>query len=149
MDDLREFLESARWAHAKAARLSRKVEDLETQVLRITPAYTGMPRGGGGDISAPWVTLAQLRADYIEEKVRAERLEKEVADFVDSLPTPEFREVLYLRYCERLRWPEVVKRMSTDGLYYSDRHVFRLHGRALNEAREKWKEKKDEESRDS
>lgn len=149
MDDVREFLESARWAHAKAARLSRKVEDLETQVLRVTPAYTGMPKGGGGDSSKAWVILAQLRDEYLQEKVRAERLEKEVSDFIDTLEVPEHREVLHLRYCERLHWPEVVDRMHTDGVYYSDRHVFRIHGRALNEAREKWKEKNYEESRDS
>lgn len=148
MDSVREFLESAKWAHAKAARLSRKIVQLTTQVEHITPSYSGMPSGGNGDSSAAWAALAQLRSEYMLEKVRAEQQEKAVADFVESLPTPEHREVLALRYCEGLRWPEVIEAMKVDGYYYSDRYVFKMHGRALNEAREKWKELNYEQTRD-
>lgn len=148
MDSVREFLESAKWAKVKAARLSRKVEALTTQVERITPSYTGMPKGNGGDSSSAWAALAQLRSEYMEEKLKAERREKEVADFIESLPTPVYRELLHLRYCEGLRWPEVVDAMQAVGLYYTNRYVFKLHGRALNEAREKWKEIHYEKTRD-
>jgi len=147
-DHVREFLESAKDAHAKAARLSRKVKRLEAQVERITPAYTGMPRGGGGDVAAAWTALAQLRSDYLREKVEAERLEKAVADFISTLRVAEHREVLYLRYCEQLRWQDIPKRMKGDGFYYSDRQIYRIHGRALNEAREIWR-RTHEESRDT
>ena len=146
MDSVREFLESAKWARAKAARISRKVEQLTTQVEHITPSYSGMPGGGSTDVSAAWVTLAQLKADYEEELARAETQVKAVADFVESMPTPLYREVLALRYCEGLRWPAVVQAMEKAGTYYSDRHVFKLHGRALNEARQIWKERKNEQT---
>lgn len=152
MDDVREFLESAKWAHARAARLQKKVQTLEAQVCRITPSYSGMPGGGGADSSNAWLALAQLHSDYLAEMVKAERLEKEVSDFIDTLPTPENREVLHLRYCDLLRWPEVAAGMKSSGYYYSDRQVYRIHGRALHEAREKWKEYRngrDNESRDS
>lgn len=148
MDELREFLESAKWAHARAARLSRKVAELEAQVSHITPSYTGMPGGGGTDVTKLWIALAELRSEYMAEVVKAERMEKAVSDFIDSLPTPEYRHLLHLRYCDRLRWPEMVRAMSGDGWFYSDRHLFRIHGRALNEARRIWRDKH-EESRDS
>ena len=148
MDSVRDFLESAKWAHAKAARLSRKIAQLTTQVEHITPSYSGMPSGGNGDSSAAWAALAQLRLEYQEELVKAERQEKRVADFVESLPTPLYRELLNLRYCEGLRWPEVVEALKVSGYYYTDRHVFKIHGRALNEAREKWKETDNEQIRD-
>jgi hypothetical protein len=148
-DAVREFLESAKWAHAKAARLLRKVKSLETQVEHITPSYSGMPGGSGGDSSKAWVALAQLRDDYGKELVLAAEQERRVAEFVESLPTPVYREVLSLRYCEGLHWSEVIERMKEAGLFYEDRYVYRLHGRALNEAREKWKELHHDESRDS
>lgn len=149
VDEVREFLESAKWAHVKAARLLRKVKSLETQVEHITPSYSGMPGGGGGDSEKAWVALAQLRDDYGKELLYAVRQEKRVAEFVESLPTPLYREILYLRYCEGLHWSDVRKRMTEDGLFYEDRYVYRIHGRALNEARRKWKELHHEESRDS
>ena len=46
MDSVRAFLESAKSAHARAARLSRKIVQLTTQVEHITPSYSGMPSGG-------------------------------------------------------------------------------------------------------
>lgn len=140
MDQVREFLESAKWAWAKADRLSLKVAQLTAQVERITPSYSGMPGGGSTDVSAAWTSLVHLRDEYIKQKESAEHREKEVSDFIDSLPSPESREVLQLRYCLGLRWPEVIEQLSHSGLYYSERHVYRLHGKALNEAREKWKE---------
>lgn len=144
MDSVREFLESAKWARAKAARISRKIEQLTTQVEHITPSYSGMPGGGSTDVSAAWVTLAQLKTDYEGELAQAEMQEKAVVDFINSMPTPLYREILALRYCEGLRWPEVVQAMERTGCYYSDRHVFKLHGRALNEARQIWKERKND-----
>ena len=148
MDSVREFLESAKWAHAKAARISRKIEQLTTQVEHITPSYSGMPGGGSADVSAAWVTLAQLRSDYEDELARAEAQEKSVADFIESMPTPLYRELLHYRYCLGLRWPAVIEALQSTGSYYSDRHVFKLHGRALNEARQIWKEKENEQTRD-
>lgn len=146
MDEVREFLESAKWAHARAVRLYRKVQALETQVEHITPSYSGMPSGGGTDSSNAWLALAQLRSDYLAEMVKAERREKEVSDFIEGLYAPENKEVLRLRYCERLRWTDVADRMAAAGYYYTDRQVFRIHGRALNEARKKWKEIHNDES---
>lgn len=147
MDSVREFLESAKFAHARAARLSDKIARLTAQVERITPSYSGMPGGGSADHTAAWTALAQLKSEYEEQLVMAEQREKAVADFIDSLPTPECREVLVLRYCDCLRWPEVMDCMEDAGYSYSDRQVFRLHGRALNEAREKWKEIQNEQTR--
>lgn len=140
MDVVREFLESAKWARAKAARLSLKIAQLTAQVEHITPSYSGMPGGGSTDVSAAWTSLVQLREDYLIQKARAEQREKAVSDFVDSLPSPESREILQLRYCLGLSWPEVITQLERSGLYYSERHMYRLHGKALNEAREKWKE---------
>lgn len=146
MDQVREFLESAKWARVKSSRLARKIAQLTSQVERITPSYSGMPSGGGGDVLAAWTSLAQIKEEYLEAMARAERREKEVSEFVDSLPSPECREILQLRYCLGLRWPEVIEQLKGSGLYYSERNVYRMHGKALNEAREKWKEINHEET---
>ena len=140
MDQVREFLESAKWARVKALRLARKINQLASQVEHIVPSYSGMPSGGSGDVTAAWTSFVQLREDYIREKARAERIEKEVSEFVESLPSPECREILQLRYCLGLKWPEVNEQLRASGLYYTERSIYRLHGKALNEAREKWRE---------
>ena len=146
-EPMREFLDSAKWARLKVTRLSRKVAELTTQVEHMTANYSGMPKGSGGDATAAWTTLAQLRSDYEAELVEAERAEKEVLDFVNTMDRPIHREILALRYCENLSWPRVVEAMQAAGYYYSDRQIFRIHGDALNEAREKWRMKNNEERR--
>ena len=146
-EPMREFLDSAKWARLKASRLRRKVAELTTQVEHMTANYSGMPKGSGGDATAAWTTLAQLRSDYEAEIVRAERVEKEVLDFISTLDRPVHREILALRYCENLSWPKVMEGMQAAGHYYSERQVYRLHGTALNEAREKWRTRNNEERR--
>ena len=145
MDPVREFLESARWERSRAARLAKKIAQITTQVEHITPSYSGMPGGGSVDVSAAWTYLAQLKIEYEEELDKSERRIKEVSTFIDSLPTPEYREILAWRYGLGLPWPAVLEGVKAAGLYYTERHLFRLHGLALNEAREKWKETHNDE----
>ena len=134
-DPTKEFLMSARWSHAEALRLSEKVTSLTTQVEHITASYSGMPSAHNGDSSAAWTALAQLRDEYAAKLVEAERNEKAVSDFVDHIPTPECREILQLRYCRFRKWTQIASDMEKAGYYFSERQVFRIHGKALNEAR--------------
>lgn len=149
MDPVREFLESARWERLRAARLAKRVAQITTQVEHITPSYSGMPGGGSIDVSAAWTYLAQVRLEYEEQLDKSERRIKEVSEFIDTLPTPEYREILAWRYGLGLRWTEVREGIKAAGMYYTERQIFRLHGQALNEAREIWRETHNEESRNS
>ena len=143
-DPVRCFLSSVAEARIEAQRLSFKRQRLEAQVTRITANLTGMPRGGGGDHELLLAKLADLNDNSEKARLKAEQQEEEVARFIDRLKDSTSRIILKLRYCECLDWSDTTRRrrrsvqgeMAKVGLAYSDRQIFRLHGKALNEARE-------------
>jgi hypothetical protein len=143
-DPVREFLMSASRAHVEVCTLRRRIERLTSQIERITPAYSLVPGAGGTDRDSAIVALADMRCEYEAKLIKAELTEAKVAEFVDSVPGEENREVLYLRYCEGLSWPSVLLAMQADRCCYSERQMYRIHGRALNEARIKWEENEHE-----
>ena len=63
-----------------------------------------------------------------------------VASFIESLDSDIHRMVLRLRYLDLLSWPQVQREMDTVGCCYTERQMFRIHGAALQAAREKWPE---------
>lgn len=153
-DPVRDFLLSASRAHVDACTLRRKIERLTAQIERITPTYLLAPGGGSTDRDAALVTLADLSREYQCKLVAAECIEAQVSAFVSTVPGEDNREVLYLRYCEGLSWSQVLRAMQADRCCYSERQMYRIHGRALAEARIKWEEIQNEhiqnnETRDS
>lgn len=143
-DPVRAYLASVAEARLDAKRLGLKLRRLEAQATRVTASLTGMPGGGGSDRELLLAKLADMRVDCELAKLRAEEKEKEVAAFIDKLDNPMSRMILKLRYCECLGWiatrkyqrsvqEELVK---VAGLDYGDSNLYRLHGIALNEARE-------------
>jgi len=142
-DPLKEFLGSVSEARLDAKRLGRKIQRLEAQATRVTSNITGMPGGGSSDRELLLAKLADLKTECEFAKLRAEEKEQEVAAFIDKLDDPTSRMILKLRYCECLGWvatrryqrsvQEELIKMA--GLAYEDRNLYRLHGKALNEAR--------------
>lgn len=139
-DPAKEFLLTAIEAKTEASRFERKVHWLEARTERVTASLTGMPRSGNADAERAWAALADARTAYTDRLIVAIQQEQEVANFIDLLPSRESRMILRLRYVDALRWPRILEQMETTGLNYSERQMYRLHGRALNEAREMWKE---------
>ena len=143
-DPVKAYLFSVAEAKLDAKRLRLKLQRLEAQVTKVTAQLTGMPDGGARDRELLLAKLADMRVDCELAKIRAEEKEKEVAHFIDKLENPLSRMILKLRYCECLSWVATRKYqrsvqdelIKTAGLEYEDRHLYRLHGRALNEARE-------------
>ena len=72
---------------------------------------------------------------------------EEVLNLINAVPIEACRIILMLRYCERLPWGPgkygekcVQNRMFEHRLYYSERHMYRLHKQALEEVRRIFKE---------
>ena len=146
MDPVRAFLNSILAYRIEIKRLRRKIASLESRATSITAQLTGMPRGGGADSTAVLAALADATREYYAKLVRAERRELEVIEFIDGLPTQSSRLILRLRYVDRKHWPQVLSGLNEAGMGISERQMFRLHGVALNEARQKWKETNHDES---
>lgn len=76
-------------------------------------------------------------ADFAELNRKIEALEQKLAAgdsetmaVIDKVETPVYWSVLRDRYIERKGWRQIAKSYC-----YSERHVYREHGRALNEVR--------------
>ena len=144
-DPVREFLRSGLEARLEVRRHQRRTAELESRCARLVAQMTGMPAGGGAGLEATWAALADERQE--EQRLVEEELRKyhEVERFIARLSDPARRTILRLRYLEGLSWTQIHRRVCQEGLYYSERQIFRLHGAALKEARELWAE--DEEVR--
>lgn len=154
-DPVKGFLASVAEARIEERRLRLRVKRLETQAMKLTASLTGMPRGNG-DSGNLLASLADMRIASEKAIVEAEKTEERVAAFIEKLSNPTSRIILKLRYCDCLDWTDrphqrsVTSELRKAGLYYSDRHLYRLHGIALNEARELYyKENGNEQNRDS
>lgn len=136
---VKEFLESAIEAKVEAARLKRRVAELESRCQKMTAQMKDVPGGGRADNQALWVLLAE----EIEREKAAHRgaLEqyRTVETFIAHLSKPVHRALLRLRYLEGLGWVKVQQELYKQGIFYSERHISRLHAYALEEARALWR----------
>lgn len=154
-DPVRVFLSSVAEARIEARRLRFRRQRLEAAATRVTANITGMP-GGGGDRERLLVQLADLQDDCERARLQAEHQEERVAAFINMLQDPVSRVILKLRYCECLPWlladrPKrtVQGEMAKVGYVYEKSQLYRLHGKALNEARELYKEINNDQRTDS
>ena len=139
-DPVRELLNSVLESRIEAKRIERKLAVLEARVTKVTAELTGMPGGGTSDRNAALAAFSDLTRDYYERLVAAEKRETEVSDFINRLQNTDSRIILKLRYLDCKRWPKVLEAMNRAGREIEQRQMFKLHGRALAEARELYKE---------
>lgn len=136
---IKEFLESAIEAKIDAARLKRRVTELESRCQKTT---TQMGDGAGG-CNADSQELWALLADEVEREKAAQRAALEqyhtVETFIAHLRKPTHRAILRLRYLEGLGWVKVLQELYKQGIFYSERHISRLHNHALDEALALWR----------
>ena len=137
--DVVEFLDSLRVARQEIHLCRERIAELEDANTRITTAWKEAPTGGG-DVhkDATVIALADKRAELLAlEKDYADQM-LAVEQFIARLDDPVYRTILELRYVKLLRWPKVHQKMEDAGLWYSYRHMTRLHGQALAAARRLW-----------
>lgn len=132
-DPVREFLDSYWEMRMESARLQRRIEELTVQTERVTAQLTGMPRGGGDGANLVWDALIDTKDRAGKTLKDALDREAEIEEFISMLDGPILRQLLRYKYLELLTYEQIAKEMN-----YSERHVRRLHGRALQEARRVW-----------
>lgn len=94
--------------------------------------FTSTPRMPSGERST--MDGAVERHLKLTNKYAAELADKEarqlaIEEAISSLTDPDERVVMRERYIRAQEWPTVVRRLQKDG--YSERTIYRLHGRAL------------------
>lgn len=135
-----QLLDSAQEAKREARRHHLRAQELSARCAVLSAKSSGLPRGGGKGLEMTWAALCDER----DLELRAIEVENakyhQVERLIDTLPGRTHREVLRYRYLRGMGWARVQREMSRDGLCYSDRQLFRLHGEALEELRRTLKE---------
>ena len=141
-DPVKEFLRSAIEARIDIRRHKKRVAELDAQCARLVAKMNGMPGGGGDDHSHEqmWNQLAEERAAELRAMKRAEEQKEAVEDFISHLPCAIHRSILKLKYADDKNWPQVLFALYEEGVYYSERQLYRHHGDALQEARALWRQ---------
>lgn len=123
----KEFLRMARGMDRRIDRATERVERLRARLeAGRMSRITGMPRGGGEDWTETadrLIELEQIVNARVREMCKIKRLAMEAIEAVEEM---RYREVLELYYLDGFTWEKVAEQMQM-----SDRHVKRLHGKAL------------------
>lgn len=141
-DDLRLWLDSYKELRVDELRLWRRHQKLRAQVTRVTTQLRDTPGGGGGDREALLAALADEDAEAMALHNKARTRRREIEKFVDNLSVPIHRAILRLRYVECMNWVAVQMTLQKSGYYYNEKYLFELHGNAMKEAREIWKQRR-------
>jgi len=135
-DPVVELLRSVRGYRAERRMLERRLAFLRAEAEHITARYDGQPGGGGDPHKDALLTELADRSTALDAAMRVcWKREDAVDDFIHSLPDYRHRAVLRLRYVECLSWAKVGEGLKSVGIFYEPRQVFRLHGAALQAAR--------------
>ena len=136
--DVVDFLESAEAAALEVKRLRRRLDELKERRGQLQTQKGAVAR-----------RIAQRIADEQarELAVVSEELEsyRRVEAFVAQMPEKTHRTILRRRYLDNGKsWTEIQDDLARDGVYYSQRHLLRLHTQALEAARKLWDQDREE-----
>lgn len=140
-EGVRPFLNSVDRMRRAYLRQQSKVERIESTCQKLTANFSGMPRSGSADAQALWAKLADERSLATTLYRRMLDQETAVERFIAELPSEIHQAILLERYVDSAGkpWPEVTTELAKHyRLYYTERHVQRLHGAALESARLMW-----------
>lgn len=134
-----EFLESAEAATLEGRRLQRRLDALEARRggLRL--------RGGAVERKLEMMILAEREREValVHEELESYR---RVEAFVARVPGRVNRTILRRKYLDVGRsWTEIGEELARDGVFYSQRHLLRLHAQAVEAAQKLWDEERGEE----
>ena len=138
---VRQFLNGVREAKAEVRNLQRKLLELKTASENVTAHWKDVPGGGGSaDSHKDEIVnaLCDLNTAYGEKVLAYLRYIEETEAFIDTVSGFENRLILQLRYVDCMKWDTIEATMRRMGIYYSTRHITRLHGYALLAAERAW-----------
>lgn len=144
-DPCRAWLESYGEICVEVRRLQERLTALRDQATHITSVISDMPKGGSADSERVLVRIADTGSEMASRYADLLERQAEIERFIDGLDGSLTRIILRLRYVDRLSWPKIQERLEEDNIYYSERNIYVLHGRALTTARRKWAEEHKED----
>lgn len=128
-ENKKKYLKRYRRNGVLVGRLERKLEAIEARIQGVrSPSLSGMPRGGEP------VTREDLIADKVDLERRIKRLKskgetvrREILDIIDELDDWRYAEILEDFLIEEMDFSEIADKMN-----FTERHVIRLYGEAID-----------------
>lgn len=132
------FLESAEAAALESRRLQRRLDGLCERREQLRPQKGPAAR-----------RLAKLIDEERARELAATEKELEnyrrVEAFLERIPDGTHRTILRRKYLDVGRsWTEIHEKLAEDGLFYSERHIMRLHTQAVEAAQMLWNREREE-----
>lgn len=123
----KEYLRGYRRHVRRINRIEAELAELRTMRVSVSVNNDGMPHGSSQtDLSEYAAELDKLEHDLIAERYERIKAYKDIARRIKSLRSENEMDVLFYRYIAGMDWWEIAEKMK-----YSERHVTRLHGKAL------------------
>ena len=130
MHKAKEYLLEYRKARRRADRINEQIEELRVKyALPSAIRYSDMPKAKNSehDLSDYMVRLDELTGYLVTAYCKCIGIEGDILKRLDMMESEAERDLLRMRYIDGMSWKRIITALS-----YSDRHVYRLHGDALN-----------------
>lgn len=130
-EEKKKFLWSYRDSLRRMARIESEIEELRAMKMGASAGGSGPGRKGWtDDLSSFAARLDELERDKEEELGKAMRAHGQVMAAIKSVEDEREQDVLFYKYIKGMSLWEISEKTS-----YSDRHVRRLHKKALIDLR--------------
>ena len=138
----KKWLQEYRNLSREVERINRRIDAcleeiayIKTTATRSTSALSGSPgTGSNKGREDVWAKLADLSAEvnclvdkYISDRKACEKKQKKIITAISSIGDMTLEQILFLRYINERKFEEIALDLD-----YSIRHIWRLHGVALN-----------------
>ena len=134
----KEFLNQYRRAVTDIENLETEAEELENMAMGITiiAERDRVQTSGKKDRMAELAAkAADIRIDIMNKRTEALEMMHKVSRLIAGMGNDRYRKLLHMRYIKGAAWEEIAVAM-----HYSIKHVYKLHGWALQEVRAMLKE---------
>lgn len=123
----KEYLKGYRGHVRRINRIETELAELRAMRSSMSVNNDGMPHGSGqSDLSGYAAELDRLERSLIKERYERIKTYKDIAVRIKRLKSENEKDVLFYRYIAGLAWWEIAEKMS-----FSERQIFRIHGKAL------------------
>lgn len=130
--DVKEFLKSYREFEQRIDQRLDEHAKLKARAERITSVMTEMPKYHGMSREDIIVKKVQLEIDIEDDLKKYKEMRKRVEDVIGTLKNPTWQAVMRYRYINGLTFEDIALSLGND-----IRHIYRVHGWALEELRKK------------
>lgn len=126
-EEKKKYLRGYRKHGRRIERISAELEEIKNMKVSPSVKTDGMPHGTDQtDLSDYVAKLDDLEQELYEEGVEQVREYRDISWKIKQIEDEDERDVLFYRYIKGLEFWDISQKMG-----YCERHIHRLHGRAL------------------